>query len=372
MVDIESIGAGGGSIARVDEFGSLSVGPTSAGANPGPACYGRGGDFATVTDANLVLGRINPSNFLGGELQLDVQAARRAIDENVSGAYGMTTEQAALGIVTVINSNMTRLLWEVMIGRGYDPRDFSLLAFGGAGPLHACELASSLGIGEVIIPKEPGTFSAFGILTADARHDYERMLAGSASEVTDAELEQAFVELEQAGRSEISSEHAGYSQVDVMRALEMRYFGQDHPLVVDLPAGLDGDSLLASCQELFHQKHERLYGFRRMDTAVELVRIQVSAIGRIPRSDDAWIESERLTASSPITRKVYVTDLVDAAVHRRGTLREGFIASGPCIVEEAGSTTYVPPDCTVQVEDGCLRVGVPVPEKTSSTDERHG
>lgn len=365
MVDIESIGAGGGSIARVDEFGGLMVGPESAGAHPGPACYGHGGTEATVTDANLILGRINPSYFLGGELDLDVEAARAAIERSVATPYGMSCEEAAQGIVTVINSNMTRLLWEVMIGRGYDPRDFSLLAFGGAGPLHACELAAALGIREVAVPGEPGVFSAFGILMADARHDYERMLVGAGPGLASSTLEAAFVELEDAGRGQIEAEHAGYGDIGAIRGAELRYVGQDHPLSVELPARGGTDEVLSVAHERFHDKHERLYGFRRDDTQIELVRIQVSVIGRITRPRLPELGGERGTGSEPKgARQLYLDGrFEECPIYDRGQLSPGGALAGPAVVEEPGSTAYVPPGFRlVMSQDGAMQITCPAPE----------
>ena len=338
MIDIESIGAGGGSIARVDEFGGLTVGPESAGARPGPACYGHGGTDATVTDANLVLGRINPTYFLGGELELDVEAARAAVQRSVAEPYGMSCEEAAHGIVTVINSNMSRLLWEVMIGRGYDPRDFALLAFGGAGPLHACELAASLGVGEVAVPGEPGVFSAYGILTADARHDYERMLVDVGLTLAPSELEEAFVELEEAGRAQIEAEHAAYAQIEAIRGAELRYAGQDHPLSVELPARGTTDDALAVARAGFHEKHDRLYGFRRDDTPVELVRIQVSVIGRIGRPVPAAHDAGAAHDATPKEeRQLYLDgEFRSCPIYNRDALAAGASLEGPAVVEGAG------------------------------------
>ncbi|MGI9658521.1 MAG: hydantoinase/oxoprolinase family protein, partial [Gaiellaceae bacterium] len=335
------------------------VGPESAGARPGPACYGHGGTEATVTDANLVLGRINPRYFLGGELELDMEAARAVIQRNVAEPYGMTCEEAAEGVITVLNSNMSRLLWEVMIGRGYDPRDFSLLAFGGAGPLHACELAGSLGVGEVSVPGEPGVFSAFGILMADARHDYERMLVDVGLSIEPAELESAFTELEDAGRAQIEAEHAGYAQVEAIRSAELRYAGQDHPLSVELPARGDSADALAAARERFHEKHDRLYGFRRSDTPVELVRIQVSVVGRIERHQAvATTDPPRAVAEPKGTRELYLEGAFrPCPTYDRAELSAGSALTGPAVVEERGSTTYVPPGFELTAPgDGTLRI----------------
>ena len=369
MIDIESIGAGGGSIARVDEFGGLSVGPESAGAVPGPACYGRGGQVATVTDANVVLGRIDPAYFLGGQLTLDVDAAERVIRDEVAEPYGMDLEQAAEGVITVINSNMRRLLWEVMIGRGYDPREFKLLAFGGAGPLHACELAQSLGIGEVVVPVEPGTFSAMGILGADVRHDLDRMVVAIPG-LDDAGVEGAYGELEAGGRERLEAEDAGYAKIDVVRAAELRYLGQDHLLAVELHG--DASAPLTEATELFHEKHERLYGFRRDDVPVELVRLQLAVVGR--RGDIAAVTpgSRNGNAADASDRRLFAGGAwQDAISHDRSDLAPGAQVDGPCIIEEPGCTTYVPDGFSAAVDDlGLLRIAVPPMPSANSDEER--
>jgi N-methylhydantoinase A len=372
MVDIESIGAGGGSIAAVDAFGKLSVGPESAGAVPGPACLGHGGASATVTDANLVVGRLNPSYYLAGELRLDEAAARRAIDENVARLFSMTCEEAALGVITVINSNMTRLLWEVMISRGYDPRDFALFAFGGAGPLHACELAQALGIQEVLIPKDPGAFSAVGILMADARRDYERMLVGVGPNLGAVELENAYKELESEARIEVDRARGDYMHVEYMRAAELRYLGQDHALSVDVPAAEQGEGdALSIARRLFHDKHDRLYGFRRDQAPVELVRIQVTAVARIRRHEQLDAVSGTHSRNEPkAVRKLFLDGAFrEALVYERDQLAVGVSVSGPCVVEEPTSTTFVPSGCELEArKDGILYVAVP--PMGGSTNER--
>jgi N-methylhydantoinase A len=354
----------------VDTFGRLTVGPESAGAHPGPACYGQGGTRATVTDAHVVLGRINPDYLLGGDLTLDVDAAREAVMRDVGEPYGMTCEEAALGIVTVINSNMTRLLWEVMIGRGYDPRDFVLLAFGGAGPLHACELALALGIRRVIVPIEPGTFSALGILGADPRHDYERMLVGAGTETSAEAVEASFEELEAEGRDRLEREHAGYDRIDFIRSAELRYVGQDHPLSVDLRQQLPDEDIVSTARRLFHDAHDRFYGFRRTDTPVELVRIQLSVIGQVsgdalPTNGEPSHRSRPAAAdrATSAVRRLYSGGAFqDVSVYAREQLDRGFTTTGPCVVEEQTSTTYVPARATVTVlRDQSLSIDLPDP-----------
>ena len=367
MVDIEAIGAGGGSIARVDEFGSLSVGPESAGAVPGPVSYGRGGVEPTVTDANLILGRINADNFLGGALRLDVDSARQAVDERIAASYGMSCEQAAEGVVTVVNSNMVRFLREAVVGRGYDPRSFSLLAYGGAGPLHACELAAALEMKQVLVPLHPGTFSAFGILTADARYDVDRMVTGL--DLTANDLERMFSELEADGLKQIKGERLGQGHIDCLRSAELRYVGQDHPLAVDLtdpPSGEEGQladgNLVGLARQRFHEKHRRLYGFQRTDTPVELVRLQVSVIGRtraLAEPHERLRFPDQTTEPEPVERRPVHSGgrELDARIFARENLRPGHRLSGPSVIEEEGSTTYVPPDWTLTVlEDRTLHL----------------
>jgi N-methylhydantoinase A len=366
MVDIEAIGAGGGSIARVDEFGALSVGPESAGAEPGPVSYGKGGTEPTVTDANLILGRINPGNFLGGAMQLDVEGARDAIEQAIAKGYGMSCEEAAEGVITVVNSNMVRFLREAVIGRGYDPRSFSLLAYGGAGPLHACELAEALELKQVLVPVHPGTFSAFGILTADARYDLDKMVMGV--ELAAGDLESMLSELEADGRKQLEGEGLVHGDVDSIRTAELRYVGQDHPLAVEFPAAGNGAGANGSrdfirlAEDLFHEKHRRLYGFQRDDTPVELVRLQVSVIGRTSTLGDAGsgpkLPKRTKEPDATAMRAVHCEgDARDASIFTRDELSPADRISGPSVVEEGGSTTYVPPRWVLTVlEDGTLHL----------------
>jgi N-methylhydantoinase A len=363
MVDVSSIGAGGGSIARVDAFGGLVVGPESAGAFPGPACYMRGGTAATVTDANLVLGRLDPAYFAGGDVPLDEAAARSVIDTAVASRYGLSCEEAAVGIVTVINSTMARLLWEVMIGRGYDPRDFSLLAFGGAGPLHACALAQALGITEVVVPLQPGAFSACGMITADIRRDLQRMMVGR-DVLSEGELAAVYADLEASARADIEFEHADYERIEFRRFAELRYVGQHHPLSVEVraSAGSSGETS-ASLRAAFHEKHDRLYGFRRDANPVELLRLELSAIGKVRRIHPLHTDDETRTGFEHAeSRRIYLDgQLHDARIIRRAELLPGAAVGGPCVVEEHTSTTFVPPECELSVDDQHnLRIAVPL------------
>jgi N-methylhydantoinase A len=278
----------------------------------------------------------------------------------------MSCEEAAEGVITVVNSNMVRFLREAVIGRGYDPRSFSLLAYGGAGPLHACELAEALELKQVLVPVHPGTFSAFGILTADARYDLDKMVMGV--ELAAGDLESMLSELEADGRKQLEGEGLVHGDVDSIRTAELRYVGQDHPLAVEFPAAGNGAGANGSrdfirlAEDLFHEKHRRLYGFQRDDTPVELVRLQVSVIGRTSTLGDAGsgpkLPKRTKEPDATAMRAVHCEgDARDASIFTRDELSPADRISGPSVVEEGGSTTYVPPRWVLTVlEDGTLHL----------------
>lgn len=349
-LEIEAIGAGGGSLARVDAFGALSVGPESAGSVPGPACYRRGGTGATVTDAHVVLARIDASQVLGGTVALDGDAARRAIDEAVARPFGMTLEQAAEGVITVADSNMTRLLWEMIIGRGRDPRDFSLVALGGGGGLHACELAEALAMKSVIVPSQPGAFSAWGMLAADMRHDYSQTISTGRDGSDPAVIDTTFEELERIAHDRLTSHSAGSEAFELIRSAEVRYHGQRSGLPVALPSDARAASAIDAAFTGFESEHQRLFGFARPGHRIEIVRLQLSAIGRQHVATDAG--SGRSGGSiRRATRPVYCGGRHrDAIVLKRHDLDSSARCDGPCIVEELTATTYVPPGWTLRVD----------------------
>jgi N-methylhydantoinase A len=345
MIEIRSIGAGGGSMATVDEHGGLRVGPESAGASPGPACYGLGGKRATVTDANLVLGRIDGSRFLGGDFPLDFEAARAGVERDVAASYGMTAEEAAEGILTVVNSNMSRLLREVLVQRGYDPRHFTLLAFGGGGGLHACAVADEAGLSRVLVPPHPGTLSAHGIYAADVRHDHHTMFIRRIADVSDGELDAAFRELESEALPWVRFGEA--RRQETIRSAELRYVGQEYTLAVDVAS--DGALSVEQCMECFHAEHRRLYGFARGGLGVEFVKLMISVLvhTRPPESDSDGraaiaTKAERPPWRSDLSRIVWEgKQSREAVVYERSSLGSGEILPGPCVVEEPGATTYV-------------------------------
>jgi N-methylhydantoinase A len=344
VVEIHSIGAGGGSIARV-ETGGLRVGPKSAGARPGPACYGRGGTEPTVTDAQVVLRRIDPGWFLGGRMALDVTAAERAVG-GVATRLGLRLEAAAEGIIAVANAKMANAIRTLGVRRGIDPRDFALVAFGGAGPLHGAALAGELGISEVVIPFGTGVLSAWGMLHADIRHDFSAALAGSASDSSvREELTRAIAVLEAKGRALLEEAKIPNGQREYLTTVDMRYTGQEHYVAVDYSPQDD-------CVAQFHRRYADRYGHSMPQSAVEFVNVRCAAIGRIGVECSG---EDRASDSTPMsTREVYIDGAwVDTRIVYRNSMDAE--VPGPAIILEDGSTTLVPPDWRVRrAVDGAL------------------
>jgi N-methylhydantoinase A len=344
VVDLVEIGAGGGSIAWVDSGGLLRVGPQSAGADPGPVCYRGGGTEPTVTDANVVLGRLNPDFFLGGEMRLDVDAARAAIEERLAGPLGLSVTDAAYGIVEIANAAMVNALHLISVQRGYDPRDFLLVAFGGAGPVHANAIAREAQMPTVLVPPSPGIFSATGLLTTDLKRDAATTVMRPAEEADEAELEALFAELETAGAGELEAEGLTRDRVAFQRNLDVRYVGQSFELTI--PAGPD---LLAR----FHAQHERAYGFAAPDEPVEIVSLRLTSVGRIDKPPLRRVAAGE--ARPPRAhRPVYFAeagDYVDCPIYDRYALAAGAAFAGPAVVEEFDSTTVLHPGFSVRVDD---------------------
>lgn len=349
MIDIRTIGAGGGSIAALDKVGGLHVGPKSAGANPGPACYGFGGRLPTVTDANLVLGRIEPDAFLGGKMRLDVDAARMAID-TIATVHGWTSQQAALAIIKIMNNNMVGALRAVLVEQGYDPRDFTLLTYGGAGPLHICDLMHEASIPKGIVPNNPGQFSAYGFTMADARSDRRRSLlmdsrrfnVDRANKVLDDLSETVLGDLERQGHK---------SGIHLTRSLQMRYLGQNYemeiPLTVDRFTVENLDSVWADFHRLFLDR----YRFNLPDEPIEVVDIGSSAVAIMEKFEQMRLPTNRPAASPVEVRKVFFEEgECETAVYRRAALAAGQTFTGPALVEEDVSVTVVRPGYTLLVD----------------------
>ena len=333
------------------------MGPQSAGADPGPACYGKGGTEPTVTDANLVLGRLSPDLFLGGEIELDVQAARQAIERQCADPLGMDAVEAAHGIVEIANAAMVNALRLVSIQRGYDPRDFALLAFGGAGPVHANRLAKETGMPTTIIPMSPGTTSALGLLVTDLKHDYSTTMIERIDRLDIAAAESAYQAMEARGRATLERENVGPERMSFQRQVDMRYVGQSHELTPSLPHSPLNAAEISRVLEQFHQEHNRAYGFSAPGEPVEFVNLRLTAIGRITKPRLRELEPRRgaagPAAALKATRPVYFAEsdgYVDCPIYDRYRLAAGHMLIGPAIVVELDSTTVIHPGYRAEVD----------------------
>ncbi len=338
-LDIHTVGAGGGSLARVDEGGALRVGPQSAGSRPGPACYGLGGTQPTVSDANLVLGRLDTGRFLGGEQTLDIAAARAAL-QPLAEALGGTVEAAALGVIRVANAHMERALRRVSTARGIDPRPFALLPFGGAGPLHAAELAQLMGINRVLVPRFPGVLSALGMLVADETRDDSRALLRSFDELCAPEVNALIDEM-----------RAGFALDGALEAhIEARYRGQSYELAVPLALPVTGDSL-AAAQSAFHALHQARYGLSDEARDVEAVtlRLRVRRAAQLPDERAAVADDYDATTTDYKTVRFADGDL-PTALFERDELKPGARFSGPSLVFQFDTTIVVPPAWSARVD----------------------
>lgn len=355
MLDINTVSAGGGTIAEVDQHGALHVGPRSAGAVPGPAAYGRGGDRATVTDANVVLGYLNPRELLAGELEVDYAAAERVI-QAVAEPLGVSLLRAADGIVRIVNVKMAQAIRAISTERGFDLRDFTLLPFGGAGPLHACQIALDLGIPRVVVPTAPGATSALGLLMSDVKHDFVR---SRLSDVAGLDLEVAnelFRQMVSSARKQLAAEGFSDEEIRLRYFLDMRYSGQgyENPVPVsELPLTRES---LAAYRSDFDAIHEQCHGHAAPDQAVEVVNYRVQAVGLVPDVAMPVVEEAADDADSARTgsRNAYFPTVADAPievpVYSRERLRAGHRFAGPAIVEQYDSTTVICPEQVATVD----------------------
>jgi N-methylhydantoinase A len=349
VVDIVEIGAGGGSIAWVDEGGALHVGPQSAGAEPGPACYGRGGTQPTVTDAKLVAGVLNAEYFLGGELDVDIDAARAALSA-LGAKLGLTAEETANGIIRLVNANMINALKLVSVRRGYDPRDFVLVACGGGGAMHAAALGAELRVKHVVIPPLPGTFSAWGMLVTEPRVDLMRTHIVRTGEGALARVLEVFGELERESAEAFDEQESMVGDLRFTRSVEMRYHGQEHTVTVPL-----GEELgqLEDIEAAFHNEHQRAYTFALDDTPVEIVNFHLTA----HRTADAPRSGHGASSNGvPAEKQARPVDfdlhgVHECPVYERELLPAGFEQLGPLLIEEPTSTTLVHPGQTVRVDE---------------------
>jgi N-methylhydantoinase A len=359
-VDIIEVGAGGGSIAWIDEGGGLHVGPRSAGAAPGPACYGHGGTEPTVTDANLAVGRLNATRFLGGEFDLDPAAARRAIAEHVAKPLRLSEQEAAYGIIRLADTRMSFAVHAITLQRGYDPRRFAMVAYGGAGPLHAMAIARELRIPKVVIPPQPGHFSALGMLLTDLRVDLLRTRVTDFGAVDIETLDRWFAELQAQGEQSMRDEGLAREAVVCVRSLDMRYIGQEYSVTVTVPASLAKGTAMAEIRRRFDAVYELRYGHASPDQPAQIVNVRVTALGRVGKPDFSLLRDKRMGGrSEQSVRPVYFdgAGVVQTPVYQRAELVEGRTMTGPAIIEEYASTTVVHPgDEAVLGPAGCLVV----------------
>jgi N-methylhydantoinase A len=355
VVDIVEVGAGGGSIAWVDPTGGLHVGPKSAGADPGPACYGKGSPDPVVTDADLVLGRLNPNRFLNGGMKLDIAAARKAVHEKVGKPLGLSIEEAALGIVTIADSAMSLAVRAVSVNKGVDPRETTLIAFGGAGPVHAVNIARQIFIPRVVVPKVPGTFSALGMLMASWRQDFVRTFIGRVGSLDATTTQAALVELAGEGRAQLERDGISDEGADFRFFADLRYVGQEHTLPIRIGRAemLTGET--SALRKLFHIEHDKRYGQAAVEEQLEIVNLRlVLSAARPDTIADEWMAQQwwPTEAAGETSRKVVYDDTMEPIESRvlwRPAMNPGDVVVGPAVIEEPNSTTLVHPGDRVTV-----------------------
>jgi N-methylhydantoinase A len=347
MLDVDSIGAGGGSLAWIDPGGFLRVGPQSAGADPGPAAYARGGEKPTVTDANLVLGRLDPDYFLGGAMRLDRDRADQAIERDVARPLGLSITDAALGVLKVVDASMAAAIRLATVERGRDPRHFTLVAFGGAGPMHAAAVARLLGIPRVLVPPSPGVLCALGLLVADVRTELSRTALRSTDRTTPSELAAIFADLESRAAEWASRGGLAMKQLTLARSIEMRYARQNHELAVEAGRRLTPTDLARR----FHRAHRRAFGYASPDEPTELVTFRVAVT--LPVARPAIVASPEPGDASRGSRPVYFEStkgFVETPVLERVRLAPGYSIIGPAVIEQIDCTTVVEPGQTTAVD----------------------
>ena len=367
VIDIKEVSAGGGTVAWIDAGGALALGPQSAGADPGPVCYAHGGTEPTVTDANVALGRIDAARFLGGAMPLDAAAAARAIDERLGAPLGLSRVRAAAGVVRLADVKMALAVRSVTTERGLDPRDYALVAYGGGGPLHAVAIARELGIPRVVVPPSPSTFSAWGMLATDLRHDLVRTVLEPIDATDAAWADARYREMQ----AEIEAILPPVGAPDTRRAADLRYLGQEHTVTVDVGAlrgaaggetSESGELPWAELRRRFDAAHERAYGYAAPDVPVQLLNLRLTVVFPLPRPRLTALPRGAGAVPAHETRKIYSTllqDLLEYRVYQRDQLRAEDVIEGPAAVEESGTTTVIEPGDVLRVEPhGCLIVDV--------------
>ncbi|MFK2826433.1 hydantoinase/oxoprolinase family protein [Bacillus sp. B190/17] len=355
MLHVETLGAGGGSIASVDSKGLFSVGPESAGALPGPVCYGKGGSQPTVTDSLVLLGYLDQDSLLGGRMKVDVQGANDAIKKTIADRLGLSTEKAALGIYQIVNNNMVGSINRVSVEKGHDPRDFILVAAGGAGGAHAARLAEELEIDRVIVPKIAGAFCAFGAILADVKHTYMSSFTHTIAEINPEELNKAFSEMEQQGIQQLLEEGFEREDIYIERTMDMRYRDQLHECTVQVKYEDITNASLIDIENRFHKRHEELYTYCERDNAVEVISLESTVCGRVPKitlSEGQISQQPEQGLPHYSTRNAYFEEYDgyrETPIYKGFMLADDSTVSGPAIIEEETTTVVVPPKWNVKV-----------------------
>lgn len=358
MIDINTIGAGAGSIAWLDEANGLHVGPHSAGSDPGPVAYGKGGTEPTVTDANIVLGRLLPQFFANGRIKLDVEASRKAIKERIGDPLGLSVEEAAQGIVRIANANMERAVRVSSAEKGFDPRMITMVAFGGAGPMHAAALGRAAGMPTVLVPGQPGVFSAVGLVMSDIRMDFVQTKIMRGDEITPKSLSEVYSHLEQLGVDALEADGVPEDKRSITRTADLRYVGQAYEINVTLPEGEIDNALIETISDRFHQQHEQLYAHCHRHKAIEFVSGRITAMGsmsappmrKFSAADSDGPAKPEVQGTHPIHFEE-AGDYVDTPIYFRETLSPGAEVEGPAVVVQLDTTIIIHPGQSATVDD---------------------
>jgi N-methylhydantoinase A len=347
MIDIVTVGAGGGSIGRIDEGGALKVGPQSAGATPGPACYMRGGTVPTVTDANIVLGKLNQRKILGGRMDVDLELAKEVLKKNICEKSTLDLKKAAAGIISVVNSNMIRAIRMISVERGYDPREFTLMAFGGAGPLHACEVAHEMGINKVLIPPSPGTLCSLGLLMADTKFDISRSNVMIAEKNNIEKVKKIFESMVKEGNEMLDKENVKEEDKSFKYTIECRYERQNYEIPIEINSDISEKTINDMIKD-FHKEHEKSYGYHNENMRIQMVNYRLGAIGTIEKPDLSEINiNEEAKPPKEIEIRNVLFDgqenYILTKVYDRTEIEPGCTIEGPAIIEQMDSTTIIPP-----------------------------
>jgi len=353
VIDLAEVSAGGGSIAWIDPVGALRVGPKSAGAAPGPVCYDGGGVDPTVTDANLTLGYLDPGALLAGRLAIRADKAEAAITERLAGPLKLDVDATAAAVVSIVNNAMAEALRIVSVERGHDAREFSLVAFGGAGPMHAAELASELGVREIIIPPIPGGFSALGLVATDLKRDYVKTFYAPLTGIDPADINAVYQGMEESARDMLRATDIPESRWVFERAADLRYLRQAYELTVPAPADAVTPETLDALANGFHEKHRQTYGHENRNEIVQMVNLRLTAIGRLEGLDLRQTSATGGGSSMTGSRKVWFkgTSRVDCAIHDRDKMNAGAEAPGPAVIQAVDTTIVVPPGWTARADD---------------------